>query len=80
LVGRTKDFLGGIKEMMTAAQYDRLERIARLLCQEDKTRARNSRKQWAKLREMLDARKRRKMSAETDPSGKYPWEHRSEEG
>ena len=51
---------------MTPAQYDRLERIARLLCKEDKTRTRNSRKQLAKLREMLETRKRSETTAEKD--------------
>jgi hypothetical protein len=66
--------------MMTPAQYDRLERIARLLSQEDKTRTRNSREQWAKLQEMLEARKRREISDETDPKAKFPSGHQSEEG
>jgi hypothetical protein len=66
--------------MMTPAQYDRLERIARLLCKEDKTRTKNSRKQLAKLREMLEARKKREATPEKDSQGKYPWGHQSEEG
>ena len=66
--------------MMTPAQYDRLERIAQLLSQEDKTRTRNSREEWAKLQEILEARKRREAIAEADPQGKYPWGHQSEEG
>ena len=65
---------------MTPAQYDRLERIARLLSQEDKIRTRNSREQWAKLQEILEARKRREISAETEPQGNYPRDHQSEEG
>lgn len=59
-------FPGGLRAVMTPAQYDRLERIARLLCKEDKTRTRNSRKQLAKLREMLETRKRSETTAEKD--------------
>lgn len=49
--------------MMTPAQYDRLERIARLLCKEDKTRTENSRKQWAKLQELVEARQKRETAS-----------------
>lgn len=66
--------------MMTPAQYDRLERIARLLCKEDKTRTLNSRKQLAKLREMLEARPNSETAADKDPQDNYPSGHQSEEG
>lgn len=53
--------------MMTPAQYDRLERIARLLCKEDKTRTENSRKQWAKLQELVEARQKRETASAKKP-------------